>query len=195
MNNIKKKVKEKIKVYSDEKYLEGYIKTEFLTDDGKADIILNVNDKDELFDSKTRGNQLELCDDIYDYIDEKTSMLNNDVELDLDIMGIKLDNNDKERVKHLLNEHYAIELYKKQRKYKKCKKSILRLFIFGIIFLLAYTFIALHPNFDLFIEIFGFLFSFTLWQAFELLFFDLRDIKREREAITQKLIMNIYFEE
>lgn len=195
MNNIKKKVKEKIKVYSDEKYLEGYIKTEFLTDDGKADVILNISERDELFDSRTRDNQLELCDEIYDYIDEKTSMLDNDVELDLDILGIKLDNEDKQKVKHLISEHYAIELYKTQRKYKKCIGSIFRTTICGLLFFAIYMIIELHPHTDLFQEIFGFLFSFTLWQAFELILFDMRDLRTEREAITQKLIMNIYFEE
>ena len=45
MTNIEQKLKEKIKIYSKEEYLDGYIKNEFLTDDGNANIFLNINTK------------------------------------------------------------------------------------------------------------------------------------------------------
>ena len=48
MYNIKKQVREKIKIYSNDSYLDGYIKNEYLTDDGDADIFLKVESKDSL---------------------------------------------------------------------------------------------------------------------------------------------------
>ena len=89
MTNIEQKLKEKIKIYSKEEYLDGYIKNEFLTDDGNANIFLNINTKEELFDPKTIGNQLDLNEKIYEYIDRKASMLNNNIPLKLIIIGRK----------------------------------------------------------------------------------------------------------
>lgn len=194
MINIKDKVKEKIKQYSNNEYLDGYIKNEFLTDDGDADILLKINNKDELFDSKTCNNQLDLNSEIYDYIDMKTSMLNNDIKLNLRIISDKLNQSDEEKVKHIINEHYAIELYKIQKKYKKYKSRIFKLVLAGLFFLSCYALITFNYSSRFFIEIFGFLFSFTLWKALETFIYTLSEIKYEREAITQKLIMEIVFD-
>ena len=194
MTNIKEQVKEKIKQYSNDEYLDGYIKNEFLTDDGDADIILHINNKDELFDSKTRYNQLDLKNDIYEYIDNKTSMLNNDIKLNLRIVSNKFSKKKKKKVKHIINEHYAIELYKIEKKYKRYKNIIFRLVLSGLLFLSTYALITFNFTSKFFIEIFGFLFSFTLWKALETYIYTLNEIKYERESITQKLIMEIVFD-
>ena len=65
MNDFHDKVNEKIKQYSNDQYLDGYIKNEFLTEDGDADIYLKIKHKDELFDSRTVGDQLDLNKDIF----------------------------------------------------------------------------------------------------------------------------------
>ena len=117
MNDFKKRMNEKIKMYSNKEYLDGYIKNEFLTDDGDADIFLNIESKDELFDSRTVGDQIDLVSDVYDFIEEKTSMLENDVQIHLHILGVKLDSKEQGAVKHILKEHFAIELYKVEKEY------------------------------------------------------------------------------
>ena len=194
MNDFKNKVKEKIKQYSNEQYLDGYIKNEFLTDDGDADIYLNINSKDELFDSRTTGNQLDLCRDVYEYIEEKTSMLENDVQISLHIIGRKISQKDQELVKHILKEHYAVELYKKHKEYKSYKSKIISLFLVGFISVLCYLLLYLYTDFEFFLEVFGFVFSFALWEAFDLLLYDFSDVKYEREAITQNLLIDVVFE-
>lgn len=194
MSDIKKEVKEKIKEYSNEDYLNGYIRTEFLTDDGNADVLLKVTDRDELFDPRTLDSQLDIDDNIYEYIDDKTSMLKNDIQLNLYILDTNLDSSEQEKVRHIINEHYAIELYKVQKEYRRYRNRIVGLFISGLIFLLCYAFVTFKTSSFFFIEVFGFLFSFALWVAFETLIYDLSDLKREREAITQKLLMDVYFE-
>lgn len=194
MKEFKKRIKEKIKLYSNDEYLKGYIENEFLSEDGSANIMLKLRDKDDLFDLRTVGNQLDVNERVYDYIEEKSSMLNNDILLNFHIIDSKLNKEEKERVIDIIKEHYAIELYKIQKEYKRNKIKILRLLIMGILFFLIYLFIAYNTKSELFIEVFGFMFSFTLWEAFEYLIYDLSDIKRERESITQKLLMNIDFE-
>lgn len=194
MNNIKNKVHEKIKEYSNEEYLDGYIKNEFLTEDGTANILLKISSINELFDPRTCEKQLDLRQSIYDFVDHKSSMLDNNIELKLNILGIDLESHKKEQIKHLFKEHYAIELYKLQKDYKRYKNRIFKLLLTGLLSLICYSIIALKFNSNLFIEISGFLFSFALWQAFEIIIYNLSDLRKEREAITQKLIMDIIFD-
>lgn len=194
MNDFKNKMNEKIKLYSNKDYLEGYIKNEFLTDDEDADIFLNINSKDELFDSRTIGNQIDLVSDVYDFIEEKSSMLDSDVQIHFHIIGTELDSKEQGSVKHILKEHYAIELYKVQKEYLKIRNKIFKLMGIGAISLLGYLFLYLYTDFEFFLEVFGFLFSFALWEGFDSMLYTLSDIKKEREDITQNLLMNIDFD-
>lgn len=193
MNSFNEKVKEKIKQYSNQEYLDGYIKEEFLTDDGDADIFIYLESKDELFDSRTRGKQKELNSDIYDFIEDKSSMLDNDTRINFHINGIELTSKEQGIVKHLVKEHYAIELYKSQNEYLKIKNKIFKLIILGLTSFLLYIFFFFATDFDFFIEVFGFIFSFALWEGFDAMIYSLSEIKEEREAITQNLLMDIEF--
>lgn len=194
MNDFHEKVNEKIKQYSNDQYLDGYIKNEFITDDGDADIYLNIKHKDELFDSRTVGEQLDLNKEVYEFIEEKTSMLENDVQINLHIIGCRLSVREQNTIKHILKEHYAIELYKKQKEYKNSKNKVIMLFLSGLTCLLCYLLIYLFTDFAFFLEVFGFMFSFALWEAFDLIIYDFSNIKYEREAITQNLLTEIDFE-
>ena len=193
MNDFNEKVKEKIKQYSNQEYLNGYIKEEFLTEDGDADIFIYLESKDELFDSRTRGKQKELNSDIYEFIEEKSSMLDNDTKINFHINGIELTSKEQGLVKHLFKEHYAIELYKSQNEYLKIKNKIFKLIVLGLTSFLLYIFFFFATDFDFFIEVFGFIFSFALWEGFDAMIYSLSEIKEEREAITQNLLMEIEF--
>ncbi len=194
MDDFKKKVKEKIQQYSNKQYLDGYIKNEFLTNDGDADIFLKVNNRDEIFDSRTMGSQLDLNSEIYSFIEEKTSMLENDIQINLHIVGWRLKSKEQELVKHILKEHYAIELYKKQREYLDKKIKVISLFLTGLLTLLCYMFLYLFTDFEFFMEVFGFIFSFSLWEAFDLLIYDFTEVKNQREAVTQNLLTEVDFD-
>ena len=191
MNNIKKKVKEKIKKYSNEEYLDGYIKNEFLTDNGNADIFLKIKAKDELFDPMTYGNQLDLNKNIYDFIDNKSSMLDNNISLNVYIIGTDLSKDEIEKVKHIISEHYAIELYKIQKEYRRYKSKVFKLLLLGVAFLDFYAAITISFSSTFLLEVLGFLFSFTLWEAFDAFIYAMSDLKRERESITQRLLMTV----
>ena len=193
MNDFNEKVKEKIKQYSNQEYLDGYIKEEFLTEDGDADIFIYLESKDELFDSRTRGKQRELNSDIYEFIEEKSSMLDNDTKINFHINGIELTSKEQGLVKHLFKERYAIELYKSQNEYLKIKNKIFKLIVLGLTSFLLYIFFFFATDFDFFIEVFGFIFSFALWEGFDAMIYSLSEIKEEREAITQNLLMEIEF--
>ena len=82
-----------------------------------------------------------------------------------------------------------------QKKYVQCRNKIIKLVCSGTFFLLAYALLYLFTDFDFFMTVFGFLFSFSLWEAFDAYIYTFSDIKIEREAVTQNLLTNIVFEE
>lgn len=194
MNSFKEKMHEKIKIYSDKEYLKGYIKNEFLTEDGDADIYLNINDKNELFDSKSYGDQIDLLPSIYEFIENKSSMLDNDIPLNIHIIGVDLDSREQGMIKHIFKEHYAIELYKVQKNYIQCRNKIIGLVLFGIITFIAYFSLYTFTNLNFIFEVMGFLVSFAIVESSDSYIYKLQEIKHKRESITQTLLMNISFE-
>jgi len=194
MNDFKKKMKEKIDLYSNKEYLDGYMRDEFLTDDNDADIYLKIEEKDELFDSRTIDKQIDLNTDIYDYIEDKSSMLDSDIQIELHITGIDLDSHEQGVVRHILKEHYAIELYKVQKEYSRIKRKIFYLILVGLLSFIIYTFLFFFTDFEFGLEILGFLFSFALWEGFDSMIYDFKETKKEREDITQNLLTNVVFD-
>ncbi len=195
MNDFKIKMEEKIKQFSNDEYLEGYIRNEYMTDDKDADIYLNIEEESELFDSRTKGKQVDLNPDVYEFIESKSSMLESDVQIELHISGLEMNDHKQGIVKHLIKEHYAIELYKVQKEYKRIRNKICKLLFIGIITFLLYMLVYFHTDFEFGVEILGFLFSFALWEGFDALLYDFNEIKKEREDTTQNLLINVVFDE
>lgn len=193
-SDFKIKMNEKIKLYSNKQYLDGYIKNEFLTDDGDADIFLKLQSKEELFDSRTVGDQIDLVSDIYEFIETKTSMLDSDIQIKLHIIGLDLDSREQGTVRHILKEHYAIELYKTQKEFDKYKNKMLTLIWIGLISLILYAFLYFYTDLNFFMEVFSFIFSFALWEAFDSIIYSISDVRTQREDVTQNLLLDVIFE-
>ena len=81
-----------------------------------------------------------------------------------------------------------------QKKYNKCRNRIFGLTLTGIISLIIYTSIYLYNDSNFALEIFGFISTFTLWEAIDAYIYNLSDIKVERENITQNLLMKVAFD-
>ena len=194
MDSFESKMREEIKQYSNKSYLDGYIKKEYMIEDGDADIFLNLRSRDELFDLRTMDEQIDLNSDIYEFIENKTSMLDSSIPINLHIIGLQLDSKEQGVVKHILKEHYAIELFKVQKKYTKCKIKILKLITVGLLSFFGYSFFFFMNNLSFFTEVMGFLFSFALWEGFDSLIYYYSDVKAERKDVTQNLLINVEFE-
>lgn len=121
-------------------------------------------------------------------------MLENDIQIKLHIQGIDISPKEQETIKHLIKEHYAIELYKKQKEFQKCKNKIITLFCLGFVIFGCYLLIHQITNFEFILEILSFVFSFSLWEACNSVIYSYIPIKKEREAITQNLLTNIIFD-
>ena len=193
MNDFKTKMNEKIKEFSNDNYLSGYINNEYTTDDNDADIYLKVREKDDVIDRRTTGNQIELRDEVYDYLEKKTSMLENDIPINFHIIGYDFTSKEQGVIKHLVKEHYSIELYKIQKEFKKTRNKAINLIIIGLVCLFIYLYLVLVLESDVMAEIFVFLFTFSLWEAFHSIIYILSDVKDKRAAITQNLLTNVDF--
>ena len=195
MNDFNTKLKEQIKKYSNKQYLDKYIQEEYLTEDGEADIFIKLTNKNQLFDQRTVDKQIDLVEDVYKFIEAKTSMLDSTVQIQLHIIGLNLTKEEQGKVQHIIKEHYAIELYKIQKEYAKWIHEIVKLIIIGVFSLSFYAFLSLNTTLTFFMEVLCFMFSFALWQAFENIIYDFRDVKETRKDITQNLLMNVTFDE
>lgn len=193
MREFNKKVLDKIKLYSNQKYLDGYIRNEFLTEDGTAEIFININDKEDMFDSYTMANQLDLKNEIYEFVEEKTSMLGNSIPIRLNISGYKFTTYEQEAIRHIYKEHFAIELYKVQLEYKKNRNKLIFLISLGIIAFIFYILFSLVFDFEFILIVFSFLASFSLWEAMDSLIYNMSEIKYNRAAVTQNLLATIEF--
>ena len=193
MDDFKNKMNEKIKEYSNDQYLSGYINNEYTTHDNDADIYLNVKEKDEIIDRRTIRNQIELKDDVYKFLEKKSSMLDNDIPINFHIIGFEFNSKEQGIIKHLIKEHYSIELYKIQKEYKKTRNKAINLIVIGLVCLLIYLYLVLILESTVMSELFVFLFSFSLWEAFHSIIYILSDVKDKRAAITQNLLTNVDF--
>ncbi len=193
VEEFKNKMNEKIREYSNDDYLSGYINNEFTTNDSDADIYLKVEDKDEIIDKRTIRNQIELKDDVYTYLEKKSSMLDNDIPINLHIIGYEFGSKEQGIIKHLIKEHYSIELYKIQKEYKKVLNKATYLFLVGLVFLIIYLAVIIFIESNITSEIFAFLFTYSLWEALHGIIYVLSKIKNKREAVTQNLLMEVDF--
>ena len=120
-------------------------------------------------------------------------MLGNNVPINLHIIGCEFTPHEQGIIKHILKEHYAIELYKVQQRYTQLKQKIFGLIVFGIACFLSYSILFFADNLNYLVEIFGFLFSFSLWEAMDCIIYSFSEVKDEREAVTQNLLINVDF--
>ncbi len=194
MNEFKKKMNEKIKQYSKREYLDNYIKKEFLSTSNIADIYLTVDNINELIDPKTSNKQTDLNPEIYDYIERKTSMLENDIQIKLHIKGISINIDKQNLIRQIVKQHYAIELYKIEKAYIKCRNKIITLLCLGLFLVICYIQIYGIQEAAFIREVFSFIFSFSIWEACDLFIYNFSEIKNEREAVTQNLLINIDFD-
>ena len=192
--NFQEKMEEVLKKVSTPAYVNDYIKKEFLTDDGDADLFLNIEKREDLFDTRTVDQQKDLAFEVYDFIEEKTAILSSDMKIHLHITGMYLSPREQELVRHILREHYAIELNKVQRPYIKYRNRIITLILFGILIFLIYSLLFFLTNFTFLLEVLGFMFTFALWEALDIYISDLNDVKSERIEITQNLLLEVDFE-
>jgi len=112
----------------------------------------------------------------------------------LHIIGGNFNSHEQGVIRHILKEHYAIELYKAQKKYMKYKHKFVGLILFGLLSFFLYTVLFFLKDFNYLVQVFAFLFTFSLWEGMDCFLSSFSDAKEEREAVTQNLLMNVDFD-
>ena len=122
-------------------------------------------------------------------------MLENDVKINFHVRCPDVSKKEQEIVRHVIKEHYAIELYKIQKIYTRYRNKAISLIFIGVISFIMYIFLFFQDGFDMFQEIFAFLFSFSLWEGFDSLIYNLSDTRYEVGNVTQNLLLEVVFME
>lgn len=189
---IKQKIQEFEKLMPTNK---DYIAKEFLTEDGKAQLDVHLTDNIELFNPLSIGRQLELSNDIYDYIDTKLDTIPAIHPIRICFIGPKLDEKTQELIKEILKERFAFNLRAKQAQLNKNFWKIVALATFGFVVLgLYFTFQLLELK-KLFMEFLSIAGTFALWQAVDDGLIERSAFKIERIDALQASFSEICFKE
>ncbi|MGN0130838.1 MAG: hypothetical protein ACI4AA_00165 [Lachnospiraceae bacterium] len=154
----------KIRVFEQNKSMEGQITAEYLCPDGKAQIELYLNGE-TYFNPLTKGKQQELSSEIYDLIDKKLYTIPLKYPIRLCFCGEIPTEQTQEEIRSTLQKHYMYVLHDKKEDLRINMFKAVGLGLFGV-FLLAIYFalelILTNPVFMEFLSIAG---CFSVWEA------------------------------
>lgn len=147
-----------------------------------------------LFNRLSVGKQLELNNEIIEYIDNKSEVIPNKYKLKIRFLGRKLSIEDKNIIDNLLHEHYYIVKEELKREIKKTTNKMVTLFLFGILLSLIYIFLAVYFVTPLFLEFISVVSTFSLWEAAGIYLFERKELKEKYEGSIQNLNQIVEYE-
>lgn len=173
--------------------LRQYIDQEYMDADGYAVIDIALYDGFARYNPLSLGRQLDLNEEIYDFIERKASIIPAQLPLKLCFHGGNLDAAEQERVRQLLTEHYTVCLHDKLWDKRSNRRKLVGMSAVGLFFLSLYFYFALKREDGLFLEILSVIGSFALWEAADSLMLERRDINAEIRSIAQHLTQEVVF--
>lgn len=178
---------------ADHQTLGQYIDEEYMDADGYAVIDINLYDGLALYDPLSMGRQLELSQELYDFIERKAYILPAQLPLKLRFHGGGLSAEEQERIRRLLIEHYTVSLHDKMWDKRINRRKLVGMTAVGLLFLSMYFYFALKREDELFLEVLSVIGSFALWEAADCLMLERRDINTEIRNIAQHLTQEVVF--
>lgn len=178
---------------ADHQTLGQYIDEEYMDADGYAVIDINLYDGLALYDPLSMGRQLELSQELYDFIERKAYILPAQLPLKLRFHGGGLNADEQERIRRLLTEHYTVSLHDKMWDKRINRRKLVGMTAVGLLFLSMYFYFALKREDELFLEVLSVIGSFALWEAADCLMLERRDINTEIRNIAQHLTQEVVF--
>lgn len=162
---IKRKMfKEQIKNHKTiTKNWDKYLNEEYGCENGFATIKVNLEGQ-EIFNPLSMNQQLTLNPDIISFIDELVYPVPAEIPVVIKIYGVS-DYNSKTKIENILKEHYDLRLKDKKLDLKINFVKSLSLFIFGIILLAIYFFLANYMKEGVWYEVLSILSSFIIWES------------------------------
>ena len=173
-----------------------YINNEFLDEDGFYTIDINLDNKFCIYNELSVGKQLELNDDIFNYIDNKSDVIPNDYKLKIRFAGRKLREEDKKNINKLLHEHYYVIMENIKKELDSLTFKMIILLLFGLFCFTLYFIVVNKISFNsLLLEFLGLVGSFSIWESFGLFVFDRKEILYKYYGSIQNFKQIIEYEE
>jgi len=181
MNKTKRKLNEKIKKYeSSTKPIQDYFFHEYINEDNKIQIDINIYKEFDIFDPLSMGKQKDLNKEIYDFIDEKIHMIPHKYEICICFYNSNLTKKEEKKIKCILEEHYYLILQEKRINLRINTIKIISLTVIGILLLSLYFILEIKSNNPVFMEFLSIAGTFSLWEAVDFYLLERRGLKIER---------------
>lgn len=173
--------KSKLKKYQLEKFDYYQTINEYYMNDGRAYISVNISSIDDIISKYSVKNDEILNPEFMHYIETNASYIPDEYPLTLEICNHKFSDKEKEIIKKVIKNHYAIGLFNKKNELKISKRRCKLLFFSGLGILLVYSFMIYIPFFNILREIFSLLFCFSMWETADVMIF-------HHDEINEKII-------
>lgn len=181
MNKTKRKLNEKIKKYeSSMKPIQDYFFHEYINEDNRIQIDINIYKEFDIFDPLSMGKQKDLNKEIYDFIDEKIHMIPYKYEICICFHNSNLAKKEEKEIKSILEEHYYLILQEKRINLRINTIKIISLTVIGMLLLSLYFILEIKSNNPVFMEFLSIAGTFSLWEAVDFYLLERRELKIER---------------
>ena len=172
---------------------EDMTEREYLCDDGRAQIDVNLFDGAELFNPLTYQKQRDLSGAIYELIDEKLYTIPLKYPVRICFHGHVPDGDTQQTVREVIQEHYMYTLRDKKEDLRINRLKTIGLAIFGVILLTLYFALELSASNPVFMELLSIAGWVAAWEAVESWFLERKSIKLEYLSAGQAVLAEVAF--
>lgn len=171
--------------------LLGYIE-KIKDNNGRAVIDVNIEDKHNIYNPLSYGENLDLNEEIYSFIDSQTNVIPAEIPLVVRFHG-KVDENEQDKIKNIMQQHYTLKSFDILWDVAANMRKMVALCIFGVLVLAAYFYISFTSGNVMFAEILSIIGSFSLWEAADAFLLERPRLRRERRNLEQNIKQSIEF--
>ncbi len=159
---------------------------------GYAVIDVKLPPDDQLYNPLSTGANLDLSEDIYDFIDLQANIIPSKIPLKIRFHG-EADEDRQAEIKRLMHRHYTMKAYDVTWDFAANFKKTIGLSVFGICVLIAYFLVSVLADKQLIAEILSIIGSFSLWEAANAVLLDRPALRRRRNGIEQNIDQCVEF--
>lgn len=163
-----------------------------MDDSGYAVIDVKLPDEENLYNPLSTGTNLDLNEDIYEFIDLQANIIPAKIPLKICFHG-RVDEDRQQEIRRLMHRHYTMRSYDVTWDFAANFRKTIFLTVFGIAVLIAYFLVSLLKGEQLFAEILSIVGTFSLWEAANAILLDRPALKRTRDAIEQNIYQKVEF--
>lgn len=166
---------------------------EYLCEDGRAQIDVNLLDGAELFNPLTYQRQRDLSGAIYELIDEKLYTIPLKYPVRICFHGQVPDEETQQAVRDVIREHYMYTLRDKKEDLRINRLKTICMALFGVILLTLYFALELSASNPVFMEFLSIAGWVAAWEAVESWFLERKSIRMEYLCAGQAVLSEVAF--